>query len=78
LFGLVSEKAEVCTVLSSFKGNCLSAFLVFGLVLFFGMFGFWNSLFEKLLSKLFCVCLSLEKLVNKKQFSINGKHFPVK
>lgn len=34
LFGLVSEKAEVCTVLSSFKGNCLSAFLVFGLLLF--------------------------------------------
>jgi hypothetical protein len=27
--------------------------------------------FEKLLSKLSCVCLSLEKL-------INGKHFPVK
>jgi len=35
------------------------------------MFVFWNSLFGKLISKLFCVCLPLEKLVN-------GKHFPVK
>jgi uncharacterized protein YlzI (FlbEa/FlbD family) len=24
------------------------------------------------------VCLSLEKLVNRKYFSVNGKHFPVK
>jgi len=35
------------------------------------MFTSLNSLFEKLLSKLSCVCLPLKKL-------INGKHFPVK
>jgi len=32
----------------------------------------------KSLSKLSCVCLSLEKLVNGKHFPVNGKHFPVK
>ena len=32
----------------------------------------------KPLSKLFCVCLPLEKLVNRKHFPVNGKHFPVK
>jgi hypothetical protein len=31
----------------------------------------------KPLSKLSCVCLSLEKLVNGKHFSVNGKHFLV-
>ena len=31
----------------------------------------------KLFSKLSCVCLSLEKLVNRKHFLVNGKHFPV-
>jgi len=41
------------------------------------MFVFWNSLFRKSLSKLFCVCLPLEKLVNRKHFPVNGKHFPV-
>jgi len=35
------------------------------------MFVFRNSLFGKPLSKLSCVCLPLEKLVNE-------KHFPVK
>jgi hypothetical protein len=35
------------------------------------MFVFWNSLSNKLLSKLFYVCLPLEKLVKE-------KHFPVK
>jgi uncharacterized protein YlzI (FlbEa/FlbD family) len=29
-------------------------------------------------SKLSCICLSLEKLVNGKHFPVNGKHFPVK
>jgi len=33
---------------------------------------------EKSLSKLSCVCLPLEKLVNGKHFPVNGKHFPVK
>jgi hypothetical protein len=33
---------------------------------------------EKSLSKLSCVCLPLEKLVNEKYFSVNEKHFPVK
>jgi len=41
------------------------------------MFVFWNLLFEKLFFKFFCVCLSLEKLVNGKYFPVNGKHFPV-
>jgi hypothetical protein len=41
------------------------------------MFIFWNSLSEKLLFKLSCVCLPLEKLVNGKHFPVNGKHFPV-
>jgi hypothetical protein len=31
----------------------------------------WDSLFRKVFFKLFCVCLILEKLFNK-------KHFPVK
>jgi uncharacterized protein YlzI (FlbEa/FlbD family) len=48
----------------------------FGLVsrkVFFllAVFVFWKVVFGKSLSKLFCVCLPLEKLVN-------GKHFPVK
>jgi hypothetical protein len=32
----------------------------------------------KPLSKLSCVCLSLEKLVNGKHFPVNIKHFPVR
>jgi uncharacterized protein YpbB len=32
----------------------------------------------KPLSKLSCVCLLLEKLVNRKYFPVNEKHFPVK
>jgi len=42
------------------------------------LFVFWNSLSRKLLSKLSCVCLSLEKLVNGKHFPVNEKHFPIK
>jgi len=42
------------------------------------MFVFRNSLFGKPLSKLSCVCLPLEKLVNEKHFPVNEKHFPVK
>jgi len=41
------------------------------------MFVFWNSLFGKSLSKLFCVCLPLGKLVDEKHFPVNGEHFPV-
>jgi len=41
------------------------------------MFVFRNSLSRKLLSKLFCVCLLLGKLVNEKHFPVNEKHFPV-
>ena len=37
------------------------------------MFVFWKVVFEKSLSKLSCVCLSLEKLVNGKHFPVNGK-----
>ena len=42
------------------------------------MFVSRNSLSGKSLSKLSCVCLPLEKLVNGKHFPVNGKHFPVK
>jgi len=42
------------------------------------MFVFRKVVSEKLLFKLFCVCLPLEKLVNEKYFPVNGKHFPVK
>ena len=33
---------------------------------------------EKSFSKLSCVCLPLEKVVNRKHFPVNEKHFPVK
>jgi len=38
---------------------------------------FKNLFFEKLFFELFCICLSLEKLVNGKHFPVNRKHFPV-
>jgi hypothetical protein len=41
------------------------------------MFVSRNSLSGKPLSKLPCVCLPLEKLVNGKHFPVNGEHFPV-
>ena len=41
------------------------------------MFVSRKILFEKSFSKLFCICLSLKKLVNEKHFPVNGKHFPV-
>jgi hypothetical protein len=34
--------------------------------------------FRKSLSKLLSICLLLEKLINKKHFSVNKKYFPVK
>jgi hypothetical protein len=34
---------------------------------------FRNSLFNKLLFKLFCVCLTLGKLINRKRFSVKVK-----
>ena len=39
---------------------------------------FQKVIFEKPLSKLSYICLSLEKLVNGKYFPANEKHFPVK
>jgi len=39
------------------------------------MFVYWNSFFRKLLFKFFYVCLLLEKLVNRKHFSVNEKRF---
>jgi len=42
------------------------------------VFVFQKLVSGKPLSKLSCVCLSLEKLVNGKHFPINRKHFPVK
>jgi uncharacterized protein YlzI (FlbEa/FlbD family) len=42
------------------------------------MFVSWKVVSRKSLSKLSCVCLLLEKLVNGKHFPVNGKHFPVK
>jgi len=41
------------------------------------IFVFWKSFFRKLLSKLFCIYLPLEKLVNRKHFPVNRKYFPV-
>ena len=38
---------------------------------------FQKVIFKKLYFKFFCVCLSLEKLVNEKIFPVNEKHFPV-
>ena len=43
-----------------------------------GEFVFWKVVFSKLFSKLFRVCLPLEKLVNGKHSPVNRKHFPVK
>jgi hypothetical protein len=37
------------------------------------LFVWWKVVFKKLLSKLFCICLSLEKLVNEKHFLIKEK-----
>ena len=37
------------------------------------MFVFWKVVFEKLFSKLFYVCMPLEKLVSEKQFPVKGK-----
>ena len=42
------------------------------------MFVFWKVVSGKSLFKLSCVCLPLEKVVNRKHFPVNGKHFPVK
>ena len=39
---------------------------------------FTNVVSGKPVSKISCVCLPLEKLVNKKHFPVNEKHFPVK
>ena len=41
------------------------------------MFVYRKTLSGKPFSKLSCVCLSLEKLVNGKHFPVNGKHFLV-
>ena len=49
-----------------FPGKCFS----FWLCLFFGK---WFPENQKSLSKLSCVCLSLEKLVNEKHFPVKGK-----
>jgi hypothetical protein len=38
-----------------------------------GVFVWWKVIFWKSLSKLSCVCLSLEKLVNGKHFLVKGK-----
>ena len=42
------------------------------------MFIFQKIIFRKSLFKFSCVCLSLEKLVNRKYFPVNRKHFLVK
>jgi hypothetical protein len=42
------------------------------------VFVFRKLVSEKPLSKLSCVCLPLEKLVNGKHFPVNRKHFSVK
>jgi hypothetical protein len=40
---------------------------------FFAVFVFRKMVFEKSLSKLSCVCLLLEKLINGKYFPVEGK-----
>ena len=50
----------------------------FQMTRYLAMFVSRNSLSGKPISKLSCVCLLLEKLVNGKHFPVNGKHFPVK
>ena len=50
----------------------LSCFLLFK-----ALFVSLKTGFQKTVFKLSCVCLSLEKLVNKKHFPVNGKHFLV-
>jgi len=53
-------------VIKSYNGN----------IIFFkkmGVFISWKVVSEKLLSKLSCVCLPLEKLVNEKYFPVKGK-----
>jgi len=42
------------------------------------MFVFWKVIFGKSFSKLSCIYLPLEKVVNRKHFPVNEKHFPVK
>ena len=42
------------------------------------MFVSWKVVYRKPFSKLSCVCLPLEKLVNGKHFPVNEKHFLVK
>jgi hypothetical protein len=42
------------------------------------VFVFKKLIFKKLFFKLTCVYLLLEKLINRKHFSVNKKHFPVK
>ena len=42
------------------------------------MFVSRKLVFRKPFSKLSCVCLPLEKLINRKYFPVNGKQFPVK
>jgi hypothetical protein len=37
------------------------------------LFVWWKVIFWKSLSKLSCVCLSLEKLINEKHFPVKGK-----
>jgi hypothetical protein len=48
------------------------------LVILFWYVCFRKIIFKKLFFKFFYICLSLEKLINEKHFSANGKHFPVK
>ena len=42
------------------------------------MFVSRKVIYGKSFSKLSCVCLPLEKVVNRKHFPVNEKHFPVK
>jgi len=62
-------------------GLLFSSFLLqlfFNLELFITAFVSRKVISGKPLSKLSCVCLPLEKLVNGKHFLVNRKHFPVK
>jgi len=74
-------KQEACGLVLSDMNLPMATYETSGVripVSFNAMFVFWNSLSNKLLSKLFYVCLLLEKLVKEKHFPVNEKHFPVK
>jgi len=71
LFYLLGFKWEKKMKQQNFVNIYIYIYIYEWLAYIIAMYVFWKVVFEKLLFKLSCVCLLLEKLVN-------GKHFPVK